>query len=121
MQIVGNILVILIGIEHFGIMLLEIFGSDEKKAQSFEMPLQYVQLSNTKTALANQGIYNGGLGLLLILATILFTGTTQSLVLSLLLGYVVVVAIFGGFTATKKIFVIQLLPALIALIFVLVA
>ena len=38
---------------------------------------------------------------------------------AILLSFIVVVAIFGGFTATKKIFAIQMLPALIALILIL--
>ncbi|KRL80603.1 hypothetical protein FC57_GL001227 [Lactobacillus ultunensis DSM 16047] len=66
--------------------------------------------------MANQGIYNGMLGLLMILAFFIFKAPVLYTVWELLLGLIVVVAIFGGFTATKKIFVVQLLPALLALI-----
>lgn len=115
MQLLITVLIILIGIEHIGIMLLEMFGSSEKQAQAFDMQLEFVHQPSAKVALGNQGIYNGALGVILILAIFLFVGTAQTMVLTLLLGYIIVVAIYGGFTATKKIFIIQLLPAVIAM------
>ncbi len=42
MQSLINILVILIGIEHLGIMLLEMFGSPERQAKAFNMHLEFV-------------------------------------------------------------------------------
>ena len=56
--------------------------------------------------MANQGIYNGMLGLLLILSYFVFPFGTVIKVWQLLLGMIMVVAIFGGFTATKKIWLV---------------
>ncbi|WP_297817534.1 DUF1304 domain-containing protein [uncultured Lactobacillus sp.] len=113
---IGIVLTFIVGIEHIGICLLEIFGKPEVQAKAFDMDLEFVEQDAAKTALANQGIYNGLLGLLLILCFFVFKGIVLIQVWQLLLGLIVVVAIFGGFTATKKIFLVQMLPALIALI-----
>ena len=67
-------------------------------------------------ALANQGIYNGMLGVLLILSFLLFHGAVLVIVLRLLLGFIGVVALYGGMTATRKIWLVQLLPAALALL-----
>lgn len=118
---IGVILTILVGIEHIGIMWLEIFGKPDLQAKSFDMDINFVKQPAAKTALANQGIYNGMLGLLMLGLLILivfffFRMPTLITIWQLLLAFVVVVAIFGGFTASKKIFVVQMLPALIAFI-----
>lgn len=113
---IGIVLTFIVGIEHIGICFLEIFGKPEIQAQAFDMDIEFLQQRPAKISMANQGIYNGMLGLLLILCFFVFKGAVLIQVWQLLLGLIVVVAIFGGFTATKKIFVVQMLPALIALI-----
>lgn len=113
---IGYILAILVGIEHIGICLLEIFASPEKQAKAFDMDISFTQQKAARISMANQGIYNGILGLLLIVVYFIFPAATLIKVWQLLLGMIVIVAIFGGFTATKKIFILQMLPALIALI-----
>ena len=55
---------------------------------------------STKVLAANQGLYNGFLA----------AGLVWSLV-----GGVVVAGIYGGFTATRKILIVQAIPAAIAL------
>ena len=112
---IGIVLTFIVGIEHIAICLLEVFGKPETKAKAFDMSIEFVQSDEAKTALANQGIYNGMLGLLLILCFFVFKGLVLVQVWQLILGLIVVVAIFGGFTATKKIFLVQMLPALLAL------
>ena len=113
---IGILLTIIVGIEHIGIMWLEIFGKPDLQAKSFDMDVDFVKQPAAKTALANQGIYNGMLGLLILIVFFFFRMPTLITVWQLLLAFVVVVAIFGGFTASKKIFVVHMLPALIAFI-----
>lgn len=120
MQTIGMILTFLVGIEHLGICFLEIFGSPQMQASAFDMDVNFVKQKPARISMANQGIYNGMLGLLLILAYFIFKQPVLNTVWELLLGFIVIVAIFGGFTATKKIFVVQMLPALVALILLLV-
>lgn len=114
------ILTYLVAIEHLGIMVLEMFASDQTKANAFDMPLDYVQLPNTKVALGNQGIYNGMLGVTVIMVNLLLAGQALLTVLALLMLFVVIVALYGTFTATKKIFFLQCLPALITLLLLLI-
>lgn len=118
MNVIATVLTFLVGIEHIGICFLEIFGKPEMQANAFDMDLDFVKQPAARISMANQGIYNGMLGLLLILVYFVFKASIAFTVWQLLLTLIVVVAIFGGFTATKKIFLVQMLPALLALIFV---
>ena len=92
---IGVILTILVGIEHIGIMWLEIFGKPDLQAKSFDMDINFVKQPAAKTALANQGIYNGMLGLLILIVFFFFRMPTLITIWQLLLAFVVVVAIFG--------------------------
>lgn len=119
MQLLILVLTYLIAIEHIGIMGLEMFASAETKAKAFDMPLEFVKLPNARVALANQGIYNGMWGAVIIMVNLLLAGQTLKIVLALLMLYVFIVALYGTFTATKKIFFLQGLPALITLLLIL--
>ncbi|GEO57713.1 DUF1304 domain-containing protein [Companilactobacillus bobalius] len=119
MQILTLFLVALVALEHIGIAGLEMFAKPEQQAKAFDMPLDFVKNEHAKTALANQGIYNGALGILILAMILFFTGTTLKIIMILLMLYVIIVAIYGAMTATRKIIFLQGLPALIALIFVL--
>ncbi|MEG1504262.1 MAG: DUF1304 domain-containing protein [Enterococcus sp.] len=118
----GSIILVLstiIGILHVIIMGLEMFASNEKQAQTFGMPLEFVKLPNAQIALKNMGIYNGSLGLVMIASVFIFQGTTRFSVLLLLNLFVVIIGLYGGKTVTKSIYLIQALPALITLILIL--
>ena len=66
--------------------------------------------------MANQGLYNGFLGVGILVAELLLTGDAQVIVLYLFIGFILVAAIFGALTANKKILLTQGLPALLALV-----
>lgn len=103
MQLIAMILTVLVGIEHLGIMALEMFADPKTQAHSFDLDADFTRQPPVRVLLANQGIYNG-------LAVQL-----------MLLAFVVVVALYGGWTATKKIWLLQLLPALVAAVAVVIA
>ncbi|GAK47854.1 putative membrane protein [Secundilactobacillus oryzae JCM 18671] len=109
----------IIAVEHLGIMGLEMFGKPEAQAKAFDMDVDFVKLPAARVALGNQGIYNGMLGVSILAALFLFAGATLVTVLSLLMVFVSIVALYGTFTATKKIFVIQFLPAFVTLLLLL--
>lgn len=109
-------LVFLVGSEHIGICLLEIFGKPDMQAKAFDMDKDFLKQKPARISMANQGIYNGMLGLVIILSFFIFPVAVLIKAWQLLLAFIVVVAIFGGLTATKKIFFVQMLPALLALI-----
>lgn len=121
MNLIATILTVLVGIEHLGIMGLEMFASPRTQAQSFDLDAEFTRQAPVRVLLANQGIYNGMLGLSLIASCFLFAGSTRLAVQLMLLVFVVVVALFGGWTATKKIWLLQLLPALLAAVAVALA
>ncbi len=116
MLIIATILVVVVGIEHLGIMLLEMFGQPQQQAKSFDLSSDFTKIPEVRVLLANQGIYNGMLGLSLLLSFWLFNSPVQYSIQLLLLSFVAVVACYGGFTATKKIWLIQFLPAVLAII-----
>lgn len=72
----------------------------------------------TRTLAANQGLYNGFLAAGLIWSLIIETDPWRRYIAIFFLSCVVIAGIYGAFTASKKIFFIQGLPALIALILI---
>lgn len=110
------VIALIIGLEHLLICATELFASPQKQAQLFDMEPSFMQQKAARVSMANQGIYNGMLGLVIILVPFVLAQAAAVVMLRLLLGLVVVVGIFGGLTATKKIFLVQMLPALIGLI-----
>lgn len=116
MQIIAAILVSLVGLEHLLIMDLEMFASPQKQAALFELSTHYTQQPEARVAMANQGIYNGMLGLLILISYWLLPTAYHLVVTSLLLLFVIIVALYGGASASKKIWLMQMLPAILALI-----
>jgi putative membrane protein len=116
MQIISAILVSLVGLEHLLIMGLEMFASPQKQADLFELSINYTQQPEAKVAMANQGIYNGMLGLLILVSYWLLPVSYHLVVTALLLLFVIVVALYGGFTVSKKVWLMQMLPAILALV-----
>ncbi len=113
-MMLATILAWIVGIEHLGIMVLEIWASPKQQAKAFGLSNDYTQQPEARISMANQGIYNGMLGLLIIATTWLFGGTIQLQVWALLLLFIIVVAFYGGLTVGKKVWIMQLLPAVLA-------
>jgi len=120
MSLLITVLIILVGIEHLGIMVLEIWGRPEFQAQAFGMPLEFVRQAAAQTALANQGIYNGMLGGTLLASQWLLNGQARLTTSALLLIFVIIVAIFGSLTVNRRIFWLQGVPSIVTLIVLLV-
>ena len=114
MEILAMVLTMLVGIEHLGIMGLEMFASPAKQAKAFGLSEEYVGQKEARVSFANQGIYNGMLGLSLIISYWLFSGTVLIKVWLLLLSFVIVAAFYGGLTVGKKVWAMQMLPAVLA-------
>jgi putative membrane protein len=113
MSIFAKVLVLLIGLEHLYILYMEMFlWTHPKTLKKFNMTPEFAQAS--KALAGNQGLYNGFLaaGLLWSLADPSGCG---KLIAIFFAGCVLVAGIYGGFTAIKKIFYIQALPAAVTL------
>ncbi|RRG18385.1 DUF1304 domain-containing protein [Weissella viridescens] len=120
MQMLLLILTTLIGCLHLFIMGLEMFGKVEAQAKAFDMPLDFVSQASAQTALGNQGIYNGLFGLMILATNFILpvSQAAQNSFMTLLMLFVLGVGLYGGFTATKKIFLMQCVPAAIALLLI---
>jgi putative membrane protein len=116
MQWIGMALVGLIALLHVYILVLEMFLWDTPRGRrAFGMNAEKAAM--TKVLAANQGLYNG------FLAAGLFWGLWQGDagldVQVFFLACVLVAGLYGGATASRRIYFIQALPAAIALAFVL--
>jgi putative membrane protein len=116
LHILTVILVVLVALEHIGIMGIELLGTDQLLAKSFDLPLTEVQRPHLRTALANQGLYNGFVALSLFLALFIPTGAIMKIMLTFFLASIFILAAYGALTVAKKIIFVQGLPALITLI-----
>lgn len=106
------LLTTIIALEHLCFMFIEMFAKPELQAKSFNLPLTFLKNPYAKSALGNQGIYNGMLAVTIILANCFIPHPQLKTVLILLMFYITTVGIYGTFTVTKKIFFIQSLPAM---------
>ena len=120
MAVLSDILVAFVGLEHVYILVLEMFlWTRPIGRRAFGMNLE--QAMATKVLAANQGLYNGFLAAGLFWSV---NATDPAFALQLklfFLGCVLVAALYGGATASRRILLIQGLPALVALIFVILA
>jgi putative membrane protein len=119
MEIIAKILIGFVALEHIYILYLEMFAWETKGKKAFKGSLPNDLFTPTKTLAANQGLYNGFLSAGLIWSLIISDVIWQKNIALFFLGCVVIAGIYGALTASKKIFFIQALPAIIALIFVL--
>ena len=120
MDTISKILVAVVALEHVYILYLEMFlWTKPAGMKAFGTTKEVAEAS--KALAANQGLYNG------FLAAGLFWGILQPdavfahQIQIFFLVCVIVAAIYGGMTAKRSILVVQGLPALIALIAVLIA
>ena len=116
MDIFQIIIVSLVAFEHIYFMVLEMFYWDKPRGlKAFGLKLE--EAKSSKVLAQNQGLYNGFLAAGLIWDLIKDRLDVQVFFLSC----VVIAGIFGGITAKTSIMYTQGLPALIALLLVLVS
>jgi len=116
MSTIAGILVALVALEHIYFLVLEMFlWTAPRTRAAFGMSAE--QAEQTKVLAGNQGLYNGFLAAGLIwslLAPIAFALQLATFFLACVL----VAGIYGGFTANRRIWFLQALPAAIALVVV---
>lgn len=118
-EITADILTALVALEHLYILWIEMFAWETRGRKAFKsIPTDL--FPRTKGLAANQGLYNGFLAVGLIWSFLITDMDWQINLRLFFLGCVVIAGIFGALTAAKKIFIIQALPAIIALTFVLI-
>lgn len=120
MHIVSKILIGLIAAIHSYILVFEMFLWESRGPKVFsDFPVDL--FAPTKVMAANQGLYNGFLAAGLLWALLFIGNTTwKRNVAFFFLSCVVVAGVFGAMTAAKGIFFVQALPAILAILSLLV-
>ena len=108
---VVNILTIIFSglsaIEHIYILFLEtIFTTSSRTSKTFKIEEEKLKDKNVSTLLKNLGVYNGLIAVLIIISIFLsiFREDKDNLLwLRFLLGYIILVAVYGGISSDVKI------------------
>lgn len=120
MKLIAEILIALVAIEHLYIFYMEMFAWETLGRKTFRGSMRDELFKPTKTLAANQGLYNGFLAAGLIWSFFIQDTNWSVNVAIFFLVCVAIAGIYGAFTASRKIFYVQALPALVALLFVLI-
>ena len=104
MSTLTTVLAILVALEHLYIMFLEtMVTSSASTSRVFGISIDQLKSKTISTLLKNQGVYNGLIAVLLLIAV-----WQQDLLWTrLLLGYVVLVALYGSLTSKPNIILKQ--------------
>lgn len=116
MNILAAILTTLVAIEHLYILWLEMFAWETSGKKAFKGSLPDDMFKPTKTLAANQGLYNGFLAAGLCWSLFIEDFLWQHNVAIFFLSCVIIAGVYGAVTASRKIFYIQALPAILALL-----
>ncbi|SEG46199.1 putative membrane protein [Halpernia humi] len=116
MEIISKILISLVAIEHFYILYMEMFAWETLGKKTFKGALKEELFQPTKSLAANQGLYNGFLSAGLLWSLFISDQIWSKNIAIFFLGCVIIAGIYGALTASKKIFVVQSLPAIISLL-----
>lgn len=118
MALAATVVIALLGLVHVYILVLEMVLWDTPRGRkAFGMTPEFS--AATKVLAANQGLYNGFLAAGLFWG--LWLGAAGRPVQVFFLACVLVAGLYGGATASRKIFFVQALPAAIGLLLLLLA
>ncbi len=118
MNITLKIVIGFIAFLHLYIMWFEMFAWTTKGKKVFSS-LAKDLFEPTKAMAANQGLYNGFLAAGLIWTFFINTSEWQYNISLFFLSCVAIAGVYGTFTVDKKILFVQTIPALIAILLVL--
>jgi len=118
-NVVANVLVGLVALIHCYILVLEMFlWKTPRGRAAFGTDAEFAEKSAVLAA--NQGLYNGFLAAGLVWSLIA-GGSVGYQAKIFFLACVIVAGVYGAITVSRRILLVQSVPALLALIFVLVA
>lgn len=114
MNILASLLTALIALIHIYILWMEMFAWETVGKKTFRS-LAPELFTPTKVLAANQGLYNGFLASGLLWTFFIADPVWSDNVRLFFLGCVAVAGLYGGATASKKIYFVQAVPALLAI------
>jgi putative membrane protein len=121
MSLIAQILIGVVAFEHLYILYMEMFAWETLGKKTFRGAMPDDMFPKTKILAMNQGAYNGFLAAGLIWSLLISDPVWSKNIALFFLSCVIVAGLVGAFSASKKIFYTQSVPAIIALIFVLFA
>ena len=105
MNVITKVLSVLVALEFLYIFYLETLATTSKKTSSvFGMTTEELSQKNVKVLFKNQGVYNGLLSVLILLAVFAFASKAAVVIL---MAYIVAVALYGSLTSNPKIILTQ--------------
>ena len=120
MNILSQLIVGFIAVLHIYILWLEMFAWTTRGRKVFKT-IPPDQFEKTKVMAANQGLYNGFLAAGLIWSLLITDFTWSKNVAIFFLVCVLVAGIYGAMTASKRIFYVQAVPAILGLLSLLIS
>jgi len=118
MQTLAQVLIALIAFEHLYILYMEMFAWETLGRKTFRGAMPDELFGPTRVMAANQGLYNGFLAAGLVWSLLIGDPLWARNVALFFLGCVAVAGTYGGITAGRKVFFVQALPAIAALVVV---
>ncbi|TMD21335.1 MAG: DUF1304 domain-containing protein [Chloroflexi bacterium] len=113
MQLIAAVLVVAVAALHMYFLVLEMFlWTSPFGRRTFRTTPEFA--ASTRTLAANQGLYNGFLAAGLIWALIAYGVHAGRPILTFFLVCIVVAGVYGAATVSRRILVIQAVPALVA-------
>lgn len=119
MEIIIKILIGLIAFIHVYILWIEMFSWEIRGPKAFKSFPKDL-FPQTKKLAANQGLYNGFLALGLIWTFFIQNIEWKNNIALFFLSCVAIAGIYGSLTVEKKILLIQTIPAITAIILILI-
>lgn len=119
MSLVADLLVLVVAAIHGYILVLEMFlWQTPRGLKAFGIDAEFA--ARSATLAANQGLYNGFLAAGLVWGVV--AGDPVGFQVTLFfLGCVIVAGLYGALTVSRRILAVQAVPALVALVAVLIA
>jgi putative membrane protein len=114
----ANIFTAIVALEHLYFLWMEMFAWETAGKRAFRNFPDSL-FKPTRGLAANQGLYNGFLAAGLIWSFFIRDQEWSENIRLFFLGCVIVAGIFGAVTASRKIFFVQAVPAILAILFVL--
>ncbi|WP_412476105.1 DUF1304 domain-containing protein [Flavobacterium sp. TBRC 19031] len=115
MTFLSQLIIGFVALLHLYILWLEMFAWTTRAKKVFKT-IPEDQFEKTKVLAANQGLYNGFLAAGLIWSLLICDALWSKNVAVFFLGCVLVAGIYGAMTASKRIFYVQAIPAILGLL-----
>ncbi|MGL2965978.1 DUF1304 domain-containing protein [Flavobacterium sp. XGLA_31] len=114
MNLLSQLLIGSIAVLHLYILWLEMFAWTTRGRKVFKT-IPQDQFEKTKVMAANQGLYNGFLAAGLLWSLYIDDADWSQHIAAFFLSCILVAGIYGAMTASKRIFFVQALPAILGL------